>query len=519
MVDLFYTLDRDKDGVISALDFSSDIHQFLNIYDAIDPHLLYGDKTQKARYNPSVLTTPTRRQSSGSNSHSNSRSIVPFGSPTSLLLSHSHSHSYSNNRNYYTPLTRENSMANQATPQGLDETFRGPYGDETLELNTAISLQKSDSLRYSLSHEKSFPLPTPSRSFSGLDETEAEVNALIERTCDILDDSESNVTAMLWYYKWDCKRLVEDYIENSRAVRLAVGLGPRTKPPFYRYDFYLEEHCAKDDETSSVQCGICQDTVELREAFALHCCHWYCVTCWQGYIETAIHGRNIWQHCPAPDCKYLVVPVMHSYFADADVVATAKKLVVKYVCPLQLSSVTLFVVDPMNCDVADFDVVFCQTFQIIYLSSTDRSFVEEKRGKKVVGAYCKNPRGCKGVVVMAEDADSSEAVCSLCATSFCAACDMPPHAPATCEMVAAWEEKGGYLETGKAEDVEARKLKHLTTKPCPRCGVRIEKNGGCPVRSSTILLLCLGFEHVFSLDFTSMFNVCFFFLCVFSCST
>lgn len=119
------------------------------------------------------------------------------------------------------------------------------------------------------------------------------------------------------------------------------------------------------------------------------------------------------------------------------------------------------------------------------------------------------------MVVMAEDADSSEAVCSLCATSFCAACDMPPHAPATCEMVAAWEEKGGYLETGKAEDVEARKLKHLTTKPCPRCGVRIEKNGGCPVRSSAILLLCLGFEHVFSLDFTSMFNVCFFFLCVF----
>jgi hypothetical protein len=82
---------------------------------------------------------------------------------------------------------------------------------------------------------------------------------------------------------------------------------------------------------------------------------------------------------------------------------------------------------------------------------------------------------------MAEDANNSDAVCSLCATSFCAACDMPPHAPATCEMVAQWEEKGGYVETGKAEDVEARKLKHLTTKPCPRCGVRIEKNGGCPV--------------------------------------
>eukprot|EP01034_Spumella_vulgaris_P021920 gene21920-27998_t len=49
-----------------------------------------------------------------------------------------------------------------------------------------------------------------------------------------------------------------------------------------------------------------------------------------------------------------------------------------------------------------------------------------------------------------------------------------------CEEVAKWEAKGGYLETGKEEDAEARKLKHLTTKPCPKCGVRIEKNGGCP---------------------------------------
>jgi len=43
-----------------------------------------------------------------------------------------------------------------------------------------------------------------------------------------------------------------------------------------------------------------------------------------------------------------------------------------------------------------------------------------------------------------------------------------------------WEQKGGYLETGKEEEEEARKLKHLTTKPCPKCGVRIEKAGGCP---------------------------------------
>jgi hypothetical protein len=64
-----------------------------------------------------------------------------------------------------------------------------------------------------------------------------------------------------------------------------------------------------------------------------------------------------------------------------------------------------------------------------------RSFVEDRRGKQVLATYCKNPRGCAGIVLMADDADNSEACCSLCATTFCAACDMPPHAPATCEMV------------------------------------------------------------------------------------
>ena len=113
-----------------------------------------------------------------------------------------------------------------------------------------------------------------------------------------------------------------------------------------------------------------------------------------------------------------------------------------------------------------------------------RAFIEERRGKHVIGAYCKNPKGCSGIVLMADDALYCEAYCSLCSLTFCAKCDMPPHAPATCEMVSKWEERGGYLETGKEEDVEARKLKHLTTKPCPKCGVRIEKNGGCPVDSN-----------------------------------
>jgi hypothetical protein len=112
-----------------------------------------------------------------------------------------------------------------------------------------------------------------------------------------------------------------------------------------------------------------------------------------------------------------------------------------------------------------------------------KAFIEQQRfGKQGLASYCKNPRGCRGIVLLADDAGSSEACCSICAFSFCASssCDFPPHSPASCASVALWEEKGGYIETGKKTDAEARKLKHLTTRPCPKCGVRIEKNGGCP---------------------------------------
>lgn len=101
-----------------------------------------------------------------------------------------------------------------------------------------------------------------------------------------------------------------------------------------------------------------------------------------------------------------------------------------------------------------------------------KAFIEQQRsGKQGIASYCKNPRGCRGIVLLADDAGSTEASCSICAFSFCASssCDFPPHSPASCALVALWEEKGGYIETGKKADAEARKLKHQTTRPCPKC--------------------------------------------------
>ncbi len=344
----------------------------------------------------------------------------------------------------------------------------------------SIPMTKSNSLWATLSNEKMMALPSSdlvrNMSLSGNDETEREIADIINRTKDIIDESESTTCALLVHFRWDVKHMIEEYLDNRNKIRSVVGMGPRDFPPFLRWDKH--NHCVSstDDRMNSLRndlsvtsskenierkcdapCEICQDHVDGNNMFALQCGHWLCRDCWTGYIETGIGDRQLLIKCPMfsiHKCTYIVTPVMCSFFSDFN-----------------------FIEDVVE----NKDDVKSGSKSRKFLDLVTKSFIEENRGNhNIITTYCKNPSGCTGVVLMADDADSSEAYCSLCDSRFCATCDLPPHLPATCEIMSQWEQKGGYLETGKEEEEEARKLKHLTTKPCPKCGVRIEKNGGCP---------------------------------------
>lgn len=47
-----------------------------------------------------------------------------------------------------------------------------------------------------------------------------------------------------------------------------------------------------------------------------------------------------------------------------------------------------------------------------------------------------------------------------------------------CHLLLEWERAGGAALLSQ-EDLESRRLVYETTRRCPRCGTKIERNGGC----------------------------------------
>jgi hypothetical protein len=64
--------------------------------------------------------------------------------------------------------------------------------------------------------------------------------------------------------------------------------------------------------------------------------------------------------------------------------------------------------------------------------------------------------------------------CVKCGAKACVSCDRPWHEGETCEQY--------QLRIKDHVEEEDKALKRIrdSTRPCPQCGKRIEKNGGCP---------------------------------------
>ncbi|RNF04194.1 RING finger protein [Trypanosoma conorhini] len=103
----------------------------------------------------------------------------------------------------------------------------------------------------------------------------------------------------------------------------------------------------------------------------------------------------------------------------------------------------------------------------------ERRFLNDYVGGNTHMRFCPNVTPCAGVIRVAALRESGpEVCCDICALEFCFKCLQAPHAPATCAMVQNWAK---LLQ----ENEPSLALIQETTKGCPKCFVRVEKNLGC----------------------------------------
>ncbi|GES79710.1 hypothetical protein GLOIN_2v1496646 [Rhizophagus clarus] len=83
--------------------------------------------------------------------------------------------------------------------------------------------------------------------------------------------------------------------------------------------------------------------------------------------------------------------------------------------------------------------------------------------------WCKNA-GCGSGQIHSGSDKEPIMTCKACGEKSCYTHDIPWHDNLTCEQ---------YNEAKKGEDMATQDLLNRETKKCPKCGVRITKNGGC----------------------------------------
>jgi IBR domain, a half RING-finger domain len=169
----------------------------------------------------------------------------------------------------------------------------------------------------------------------------------------------------------------------------------------------------------SHQCGICWE--EDGSLHSLSCAHRYCEECLVGYFEHRVQEANVVEiPCPDPACSGVVQPHEIATLLDAE-------LFEKY-----------------------------QRFTLLAALSQDPTC-----------RWCPN-KECGNAII--GHPSQPQMQCPECATEFCYRCQQFWHPNLTCE------EYAGTNETGGEEKKFTRWKRRHKAKPCPRCGVTIQKN-------------------------------------------
>ncbi|XP_054811956.1 probable E3 ubiquitin-protein ligase ARI7 isoform X4 [Prosopis cineraria] len=272
----------------------------------------------------------------------------------------------------------------------------------------------------------------PEQNFTILKESDIQQRQEddVTRVATVLFISRVDAAILLRHYNWNVSEVQEAWFANVEHVRRTVGL--------------LEKPVVQFPNARELTCGICFETYPCSRIESAACGHPYCISCWEGYIGTAIND--------GPGCLMLRCP-------DTSCGAAVGQNMINLLAPDE---------DKQK-----------------YFRYLHRSYVEDNKKTK----WCPAP-GCEYAVTFDAGGGNYDVSC-LCSYCFCWNCTEEAHRPVDCGTVAKWILKN-------SAESENMNWVLANSKPCPKCKRPIEKNQGCMHMTCTppckfeFCWLCLG---------------------------
>jgi ariadne-1 len=241
------------------------------------------------------------------------------------------------------------------------------------------------------------------------DELLAEMNRIALETSSVIGFPAAICRILLHHYKWNKETLLEKFFEASDM------------DAFFRSANLIDPKKAKKTKTVTGNCTICY---ERRQLTGLPCGHYFCLDCWNSYLENKIADEgHAYLPCPEYKCSIII---------DDD---TALNLIKS------------------------------PNAKLSYNKLVTNSFVESNPLMK----WCPG-RDC-GRIIKVPHAECRAVTCD-CGSIFCFACSQAWHEPVGCDLLKRWLKKCN-------DDSETSNWLNANTKDCPKCQITIEKDGGC----------------------------------------
>jgi ariadne-1 len=251
---------------------------------------------------------------------------------------------------------------------------------------------------------------------------------------------------------WNMQALLQRFYEDPHKALQEAKVRDRC-----RHLWASEMKNGVKNNNNDNMCLICMEDID-DDSLSMGCGHDFCTDCWGNYLMNVIQGEGATctdATCPQAECEEAIT--------EAEVQAAAPHLLAKF----QYYQLQAFVE-----------------------SNPQLRWCPGKGCDRI--AYCRGTKSSKR-----QQSKPITAACDACNSTFCFGCGEEAHAPATCQQLTLWKEKN------TSGDSETANWMTVNTKPCPKCGKRIEKDGGCMYMTCSkchhgFCWMCMGTHHVWS---------------------